>query len=142
MEIAYDSLCKKISLCILAECPAASRCLRHIARTKCPSSMETIEIVNPDSVELTEDGCQFFKSTNIVPFGVGFKNYLLNLTIAQAATARALLYGYFNNRTQFYRYRDGILRFSPSRKEDVEAILAAAGLPTPLSFDSIVYDIE
>lgn len=128
-------------MCILADCPVSSQCLRYIVRTKNSPENEEITIVNPDAVALSDQGCQFFKSTATSPFGVGFKSYLEDLTIAQSKIARAVLYDHFNSRTQFYRYRDGVLRVSPLRKEQLNAVLAEAGLPE-MKFDSIVYDVE
>lgn len=141
MDIDYKSLSKKVSMCILADCPVSSQCLRYIVRTKYSPENEEITIMNPDAIVISEQGCQFFKSTATSPFGIGFKHYLEELTIVQSKIAREVLYSHFNSRTQFYRYRDGVLRISPSRKEHLDKILSEAGLPE-LKFDSIVYDIE
>jgi len=142
IEINIPAIQGKVTQCIKADCPVADSCLRQIVRNGCTKDLSIISIVNPDAIEMTDNGCQFFKSTEGKPFGVGFGNYILSLTVIQAKTARAVLADFFNSRQQYYRYHNGSLKISMEKKEEMESVLAANGLPTPLTFDDIIYEYE
>lgn len=142
MELDINSIQSKVTQCIKSDCPQAANCLRQIVRQQCTAELAFIRIVNPDAVQPTADGCQYFKSTEGVPYGVGFDNYLSQLTMPEARSFRKLLYSYFNNRMQYNRYRTGQLKVSPERREEMNSILAANGFPTPIEFDDVVYEYE
>lgn len=142
IEINVPAIQGKVTQCLKADCPVADSCLRQIVRRGCTKDLEIFRVVNPDAIEITSTGCKYFKSTDGKPFGVGFTKYIDSLAHADAREARAILADYFNSRQQYYRYLNGQLKTSPARKEEMEAVLSAAGLPVPVEFDDIVYDYE
>lgn len=142
METDVKSIQSKVTQCIKSDCPAAAECLRQIVHSKCSAEVEFIRIVNPDAIKMGDKGCQFFKATDTVPYGVGFTTYIAKLPMKVATQARAVLYSYFNSRMQFHRYCKGQLKVSPARRAEMEKVLSKAGLPTPIEFDEVIYDFE
>ena len=136
-----ERLQKKVAQCMRADCPSAEACLRQIVRSKCDKSLETVPMVNPDAIVMEGGKCQFFKDTQGTVYGVGFAHYFDLLSYKEAKTAQAVLLSYFNSRTQLGRYRSGVLRISPERKAEIDALLRANGVSVPLECDAYEVDL-
>ncbi len=136
-----EKLQKKVAQCMRADCPSAEVCLRQIVRRKCSKSLETVQMVNPDAIAMEGDKCQFFKDSFGTIYGVGFEKYFDLLSYKEAKAAYAVLQAYFNSRTQYGRYRSGVLRISPERKAEIDALLQENGVSVPLECDAYEVDL-
>ena len=137
---SYSAIPYNYSLCLKADCQKASSCLRQLALTHVQNTKDEFQIVNPLKTQDQNGNCQFYRCSEVVSFGKGFRNLYDNLPRKQGRLFADLITNAFSERTYLYM-RKGERLISPAEQELFKSFLIKCGATIPLTFDECVDDI-
>ena len=100
--------------CFNAQCPQASKCLRHIATQLDTTDYLYISIVNPARYPADGNQCECFKTTVKVHVAWGLKQLLNRIPYEDAVSIRIQLVGHYG-KTGYYRFYRGERGLMPKR---------------------------
>ena len=120
-------------VCIHADCPQASACLRHDAFVALCSRCDYMRLINP--TRCTTDGrCPFHASNRPVLFARGFTNFQQKMLPRQYKKFMKALTLHFG-RTNYYDRRRGDRLLPPEEQEVILKALERAGVTEKMTFD-------
>ena len=128
---------KTFKLCVKADCPYASECLRHVALSLAAPDMQSISIINPAYLATVEGECPVFHSAIPVRYAQGFVAMLSTLTVAQANALRVKLESHFGH-SLYFRLRSGKRLIDPASQAYIRQIMTELGVASLPDFDAYV----
>ena len=132
-HLNFSDIPSKWPICLQADCPLATTCLRHHAAQLAPAELRHHECVLPGA--RTADGCHSFVEDKPVRLARGMTCLLPRITTEEGMALRQQLYALFGSTSQFYRYRRGRWLISPRLQARVEALFRKHGYKTDKLFD-------
>lgn len=128
---------KTFRLCVKADCPRATECLRHVALPLATPDVQTISVINPAYLATTGDTCPMFNSATPVRYAQGFARMLSGLTVAQANALRVRLESHFGH-TLYFRLRSGKRLITPTNQAHIRQAMIELGVNPLPDFDAYV----
>ena len=137
---SYSAIPYNYSLCLKADCQKASSCLRQLALIYVQNTKDEFQIINPLKTQDQSGNCQFYRCSEVVSFGKGFRNLYDNLPRKQGRLFADLVTKTYNRRTYFYM-RKGERLITPAEHEVLEGLLKKCGAAIPFTSDTYVNEI-
>lgn len=144
METNYNYAAAPASFakCLVTDCTAANRCLRHLAAQAVPADTEQMLAVNPKrTCPAAGESCPCFRTSTAARRPRGFIRTLNALPRSEAAGVAADLIQALNRRL-YYRLRKGEFALNAAHKALVENILIRHGAPQPVEFDAYEEELD
>ncbi len=121
------------AVCILADCPMASQCLRHVAFDEMAERNDFMRVISPCVCSKNEK-CKHYRSAQPLTFALGFTNMQKRMYPDQYKRFVNLLMQ-DHGRTTFYKKRKGTKPLHPKEQAKILSILRRIGITEELKFD-------
>lgn len=132
--LRYSDIPDQWALCMQADCPMASRCLRYHAASVLPKHVRQHVMVLPSA--RTADGCKSFVADQPQQVAYGMSRITEGMNPWLARDVHADLFELFGSRATFYRKSYGS-PIAPDMQERVAAVLRSHGVSAPPRFDRV-----
>lgn len=132
-NIDYNQVPHNFALCLHAECPMATTCLRRMVWSAVPEGEEYLTILNPSGI-VPSAGCRYYRPAQKEVYARGFRGMQARMLPAQYAKFSDKLTRYFS-RNCYYERRRGDRLCSPKEIAYIREVLAEIGL-SALEFDA------
>lgn len=128
-----NDLPRRYPVCMLADCPMASSCLRRTSCIALQARETYLTVINPAMCTRGE-GCPFYRSAAPARYARGFTNFQKKMFPGQYRNFMYELISKFG-RNEYFAYRRGEWSLSPAKQEIVRAALRKAGIREDFPFD-------
>jgi hypothetical protein len=141
IQIDYRNLTAGYQLCFNENCKVKEQCLRYKARLHPFEGRKWGPVIYP-TIELTENGCRFFKTGEPRLMAWGFEKLFEDMKVKDTKKVREKLKDYLGGHGTYYRYTKGERMLTPEQQESVLNIFRSLGYVNDLSFDHYVYQYD
>ncbi len=132
-EIDFSTVPDWYVLCTLQNCPLCNQCLRHLAASQAPATLQTAVCVMPKVLNDTQ--CRFFDPVRKVTVARGF-THLFDKVLKNDFTAmRESLTYYLHGSKLFYEYKRGDRPLMPEQQEWIRQLVKKFGYDWDVPFD-------
>lgn len=140
-KIDFEKVPFNYAMCLNAQCPLSSTCLRRLAAESAPDTLVTWSIISPKYLANTKGKCPQYRDKQKVTYAKGFLRMLGNIPLKQVKTVQGELIALLGQRT-YYRCRKGERLLSPAEQKQIIRIVHQCGITTPLDFDFYEEDYD
>ena len=127
------------ALCLNHECPMRENCLRYLAGTHAPDSLETAVCVMPQT--LKEGKCNLFDEKKVVMWAAGFSHLYDRVLKDDFTPMRKTITDYLHGAKFYYQYLRGERPLSPEQQLWLKDYVADKGYEVEFDryFEGYVY---
>lgn len=130
------------TFCLNDRCGQSGSCLRHILFAGLAGEeYPTLRVVNPKAYPAEGEKCVMFRPDRKVKMAWGLSRLYDDMPQRTARAIRATLEAHFSH-TQYYRYRNGLIGFSPTEQTYVASVCRRFGWKEPPHFDDYTEEYE
>lgn len=123
------------AVCQQESCKVKEYCARYSRFLTAKASDRTYNVLNPNFIELTEEGCPERLVERVVREAFGFKKIISTIPSGKAKSLYICTPG-FNSKSDYYRARDGQRPITPKEQVIILEFFAQLGADTHIGFDS------
>lgn len=129
----YTTLPTRFGVCMHADCPMASMCLRQIAYSQMTEGKDFLHMTNPRHCS-KDSTCRFYRDASRARYAQGFTNFQKRMYPEQYREFMSTLIIHFG-RSAYFERRNGDTILSPAEQEVVLDALHKAGVKEDFHFD-------
>ena len=122
------------AICTNDHCPLKQDCLRYLAGSNAPESLETALCVMP---QMAKDGhCRLFDKKNVVVMAAGFTTLYDQVLKADYTNMRKTITKYLHGVKMYYEYKHGKRPLNQGQQQEIRQIVRDYGYSWEVQFDS------
>lgn len=121
-------------LCTNNTCPLRQDCLRFLAGSHAPESLETASCVMPHT--LKDGKCRWYDKKKVVVHAFGFEHLYDKVLKQDYTSMRKSITQFLHGVKMYYEYKHGKRPLSPGQQHEIRQIVRDYGYPMEVHFDS------
>jgi hypothetical protein len=135
-EFDFAAVPKRYTLCYHEGCPLHDRCMRFLAATHAPASLEVRRCVLPTA---EKDGhCRWLDPIETVTMAEGFTGLYDKVLKGDYTPLRKQLTAYLHGPKQYYQYMRGERPLSPAQQQGIRRIVSSYGYDWDVPFERYI----
>lgn len=120
-------------LCTNNDCPLKDNCMRHLAATYAPETMETANCVMPKTLKNGE--CRWFDKIRTCVFAAGFSHLFDRVMKKDYTPMRKYITQHLHGARIYYEYKRGEHALSPKEQQWMNDFVKSMGYEWNVEFD-------
>ena len=121
------------AICTNGNCPFKQDCLRYLAGSNAPESLDTALCVMP---HMANDGnCRLFDKKNVVVMAAGFTTLYDQVLKKDYTSMRKAITRYLHGAKMYYEYKDGKRGLNPEQQKWIRNFVSSQGYDFEVKFD-------
>ena len=127
-------------LCTNSECPLRKDCLRYLAGSNAPDSLESALCVMPAT--LKNGQCRLFDEKKVVVKAYGFSLLYEHVLKKDYTAIRKSITKYLHGAKMYYEYKRGERFLKPEQQQWIRELLKSFGYEWEVPFDRCIKDYD
>lgn len=129
----YSQVPSWYAICTNDNCPLKQECMRYLAGSHAPESVETALCVMP---HMAKDGhCRLFDQKNVVVMAAGFTTLYDQVLQKDYTFMRKAITNYLHGVKMYYEYKDGRRALNPEQQQWIRDYVKERGYDFEVKFD-------
>ena len=132
-DFDYSAVPGWYTLCFNADCPLHGNCMRFLAGSHAPETLETCRCVLPHT---QKDGhCRWFDKIEVMTMAAGFTHLYDNVLKSDFTSMRKTITAYLHGVKFYYQYMRGERPLTPAQQQGIRDIIKSYGYDWDVPFD-------
>lgn len=132
-EFDYSQVPSWYTICTNGNCPLCQSCMRYLAGSHAPESLETAVCVMP---HMAKDGrCRLYDKKTVVVMAAGFTTLYDQVSKADYTRMRKAITKYLHGAKMYYEYKDGRRALNPEQQKWIKDYVSSQGYDFEVKFD-------
>ena len=129
----YSTVPSWYTVCTNAACPLRENCMRYLAGSNAPDSVEKACCVMP---RVLKDGqCHWFSQVRVITMAVGFTHLYDHVLKKDFTRLRKSITQFLHGAKQYYEYMRGERTLKPEQQRGIQSIMEQCGYPEKVTFN-------